>query len=80
MGIDHRNPILTSPFDVRRRVVLRAFGAVRFLTRVQAAFEDIEGAIAQGQLDVAAFQARYVALVCLSIRGLGVSGEPEFDD
>src|SRR5690348_16199385 len=80
MDVDHRGALVTAPFDLRRRIVQRAFGAVRFLTRVQAAFEDVEGAIARRQFDVAAFQARYVALVCLSIRGLGISGEPEFDD
>lgn len=66
--------------DVRRRVVFRAFGALRLLNRVQAAIEDIEGAIDQGQYGVVAYQGRFVVLACLSIRSLAIDGELDFDE
>jgi hypothetical protein len=65
--------------DVRRHVALRAYGAVRMLDWVQAAVEDVEGAIADGQYGVAAFQARWAVLQCLSIRSLARGGEIESD-
>ncbi|HYP41926.1 MAG TPA: hypothetical protein VEX13_16330 [Chloroflexia bacterium] len=66
--------------DVRRQVALRAYGTVRFLNSVQGGLEDVEGALGAGQYKVAAFQARYVMLACLSIRSLGREGEIDFDE
>lgn len=66
--------------DVKRRVAFRAFGAVRILCQIQGALEDVEGAIERGQPGVAAYQARTVVLVCLSIRSLAVAGEIDDDE
>jgi hypothetical protein len=66
--------------DVRRRVAFLAHGALRLVDGVQGAMQDIEGALARGQYGVAAFQARYVMLLCLSVRGLAHKGEVELDE
>ncbi|MGA7732801.1 MAG: hypothetical protein WCD37_16210 [Chloroflexia bacterium] len=66
--------------DVRRRVALRAYGTIRYLNSVQAGLEDVEGALGAGQYMVAAYQARYVVLGCLSIRSLAREGEIDFDE
>lgn len=65
--------------DVRRHLALRAYGAVRMLEWVQAAVEDVEGAVADRQFGVAAFQARWAVLQCLSVRSLACGGEIESD-
>ena len=70
---------MTAVLDLRRWVVLRAFGAIRMLRWVQAALEDVEGAVERQQYGTAAVQARFVVLGCLSIRGLATEAEPEFD-
>ena len=80
MAIDRREGSVTVLADVRRRVAFRAHGTLRFLDEVQGGVEDIEGAIADGQFGMAAFQARYVSLVCLSIRSLARDGEIDFDE
>jgi hypothetical protein len=46
---------------------------------VQGGLEDVEGAVAAGQFEVAALQARAVALACLSIHSLARGGELAFD-
>jgi hypothetical protein len=80
VAVDCREGRLTIVSDVRRRVAFRAHGALRFLDEVQGGVEDIEGAIGDGQFGMAAFQARYVTLVCLSIRSLARDGEIDFDE
>jgi hypothetical protein len=65
--------------DLRRRVAFRAYGSVRMLRWVQAALEDIEGAIGKEQYGAAAVQARFFVLGCLSVRSLARDGEIEFD-
>ena len=65
--------------DVHRRVAFRAYGAMRFLDRIQGGLDDIEGAIGAGQYGVAAYQARFVALACLSIRSLACEGDVHLD-
>ena len=80
MAVDRLENGITHVADVRRRVAFRAHGALRFLDEVQGGLEDIEGAISEGQHGVAAFQARYVTLVCLSIRSLASEGEIDFDE
>ena len=70
---------MTAIPDARRWVALRAHGAMRLLGWVQAALEDVEGALADGQDGVAAVQARSVVLQCLAIRSLGRGGEVDFD-
>jgi hypothetical protein len=65
--------------DLRRWVAFRAFGAVRILRWIQAALEDVEGAIQQGQYGAAGVQARFFVLGCLSVRGLARGGEVDFD-
>lgn len=70
---------MTRDRGLRQYVAGRAHGAMRFLDRVQGGLEDIEGAVAAGQYEVAALQARTVALACLSIRSLVRGGELAFD-
>jgi hypothetical protein len=65
--------------SVQRRVAFRAYGAMRFLDRVQGGFEDVEGAIGAGQYAVAAYQAKVVMLACLSIRSLAQDGDVYLD-
>ena len=65
--------------DLRRMACFRAHGAVRMLRWVQAALEDVEGAIAQEQYGSAAVQARFFVLGCLSVRSLARDGEIDFD-
>src|SRR6266571_2539290 len=72
--------IVTPVPGVLRWVALQAYGALRFMTSVQGALEDIEGAIDGGQYGMLAFQARHVMLVCLSIRSLAKEGEIDFDE
>jgi hypothetical protein len=52
---------------------------MRMLEWVQATIEDVEGAIADRQYGVAAFQARVAVLQCLSVRSLAREGELEYD-
>ena len=66
--------------DLARLVAFRAHGAWRFMDRIDAAMQDIEGAIGQAQYGAAALQARRVALLSLSIRSLAVAGESDLDD
>lgn len=79
MDVD-RLASVTRVANLPRRVALSAYGVVRFLDSVQGAFEDIEGALAARQYGVAAFQARYVVLVCLSVRSLAREGELDLVD
>lgn len=79
MVVDRRAGGLTHHSSVQRRVAFRAYGAMRFLDRVQGGFEDIEGAIGAGQYEVAAYQAKVVALACLSIRSLAQDGDAYLD-
>jgi hypothetical protein len=80
LAFDRHENAVTTLADVRRRVAYRAHGALRFLNGAQGGMADIEGAIAEGQYGVAAFQAHYVALVCLSIRSLERVGEIDDDE
>jgi hypothetical protein len=79
MVVDRHADRLTRHSSVHRRVAFRAYGAMRFLDRVQGGFEDVEGAIGAGQYEVAAYQAKVVALACLSIRSLAVDGDAYLD-
>ncbi len=63
-----------------RAAALGAYGALRFLRRVQAGLADIEGALAHGQYGVAAYMARTVALLCLSIRSLAHGADIDLDE
>jgi hypothetical protein len=66
-----------APSDPRRYVAFRAFGTARLLLRAQASLEDTEGALAAGQYEAAAINARLTVQVCLSIRGMAHEGELE---
>jgi len=61
--------------DIRRWIAFRVHGTSRFLLSVQAAVEDVEGAIEAEQYDVAFYQARTTILKCLSIQSLLVGGD-----
>jgi hypothetical protein len=79
MAVDRGNAGVKRCADVHRRVAFRAYGAMRFLDRVQGAFEDVEGAVGARQFRVAAYQARFVVLACLSIRSLASEGDVYLD-
>jgi hypothetical protein len=79
MALDRDARRVTRVPSLHRRVAFRAYGAIRFLDRVQGGFEDVEGAIGAGQYTVAAFQSRFVVLACLSIRSLAREGDVYFD-
>jgi hypothetical protein len=79
MAVDRRAGGLSHHSSAQRRVAFRAYGAMRFLNSVQGGFEDIEGAIGAGQYEVAAYQAKVVALACLSIRSLAQDGDAYLD-
>jgi hypothetical protein len=61
--------------DLRRRVAFRALGAARLLLDAHADLEDVEGALAADQLEVAAYAARQAIIRSLTIRGLETCGE-----
>ncbi len=61
--------------DLRRHLAFRAHGAARLLLGCQAALEDIEGAVAAGQQEVAVLMAYEALQLSLSVRGLRVDGE-----
>src|SRR5205085_877819 len=46
--------------DIRRRLAARFLGASRLLVRIHGNLEDAEGAVADGQLEVAVANARRV--------------------
>ena len=71
---------MNSVSDVMHKVALGAYGASRFLRRIQAGVEDVEGAIGQGQYGVAAYMARTVILFCLSVRSLARGGRIDLDE
>lgn len=66
--------------DTMRAAALGAYGTLRFLRRVQGGLEDVEGAIGHGQYGAAAYMARSVALLCLSIRSLAHGGDIDLDE
>jgi hypothetical protein len=80
MVISKHEGVVTSVPEVSRWIALQTYGALRFMTSVQGALEDIEGAAGRGQYGMLAFQARHVMLVCLSIRSLAKRGEIDFDE
>ncbi|MCF3141678.1 hypothetical protein [Streptomyces platensis] len=61
--------------DVRRLMAFRAHGAVRLLLKCRAAQEDVEGAVAAGQPEVAVLMAYDLVQLSLSVRGLRTHGE-----
>jgi hypothetical protein len=71
---------MTRGADAVRAAALGGYGALRFLRRVQGGVEDIEGAVDQGQYGVAAYMARTVALLCLSIRSLAHGADIDLDE
>ncbi len=60
--------------DFRRLAGFLLQGASRLVIYVQAGMEDIEGAIADAQYDVALLQTRRVLLECLAIRSAADGG------
>ncbi|QXJ25691.1 hypothetical protein AGRA3207_007218 [Actinomadura graeca] len=64
--------------DVRRLVAFRAHGAARLLLKCYAALEDVEGAAAAGQTEVAVLMAYDLVQLSLSVRSLRTHGELTF--
>ncbi|MEV6570220.1 hypothetical protein [Streptomyces sp. NPDC051577] len=65
----------TVPTDLRRLLAFRAHGAARLLLGCRARMEDIEGATAAGQTEVAVLMAYELVQLSLSVRGLRTEGE-----
>src|SRR5262249_942855 len=63
-----------------RAAAVGAYGAMRFLRRIQGGVEDVEGAIGHGQWGAAAYMARQAILLCLSIRSLAHGGPIDLDE
>ncbi|MCX4825199.1 hypothetical protein OG883_36145 [Streptomyces sp. NBC_01142] len=63
------------PADLRRLLAFRAHGAARLLLGCRARLEDIEGAVAAGQTEVAVLMAYDLMQFSLSVRGLRTEGE-----
>ncbi|GGZ61908.1 hypothetical protein [Streptomyces subrutilus] len=63
------------PTDLRRLLAFRAHGAARLLLGCRARLEDIEGAAAAGQTEVAVLMAYELVQLSLSVRGLRTEGE-----
>lgn len=63
------------PSDLRRLLAFRAHGAARLLLGCRARLEDIEGAVAGGQPEVAVLMAYDLVQFSLSVRGLRTEGE-----
>ena len=66
--------------DARRWVAFRSVGGARYLLQVQSALEDLDGAVAAEQHEVAVLAARSAILDCLSIRSLACGGELQQSD
>ncbi|MFE3578252.1 hypothetical protein [Streptomyces vinaceus] len=64
-----------APTDLRRLLAFRAHGAARLLLGCRARLEDIEGAAAAGQTEVAVLMAYELVQLSLSVRGLRTEGE-----
>ncbi|MFE7812869.1 hypothetical protein ACFU5P_13040 [Streptomyces sp. NPDC057433] len=61
--------------DLRRLLAFRAHGAARLLLGCRSRLEDIEGAVAGGQPEVAVLMAYELVQLSLSVRGLRTAGE-----
>ncbi|MFI7301466.1 hypothetical protein [Streptomyces sp. NPDC050121] len=64
-----------APVDLRRLLAFRGHGAVRLLLGCRARLEDVEGAVAAKQSEVAVLMAYDLLQLSLSIRGLRTEGE-----
>ncbi|MFC7308253.1 hypothetical protein ACFQVC_29035 [Streptomyces monticola] len=64
--------------DFRRLLAFRAHGAARLLLKCRARLEDIEGAVAAGQSEMAVLMAYELVEASLSVRGLRTDGEVSF--
>jgi len=71
--------VTTDPKTLRS-AMLCAYGVMRFMRRVQAGVEDVEGALEQGQYGAAALMARTVSLLCLSLRSLAHGAPLDLDE
>ncbi|MFD8625125.1 hypothetical protein [Streptomyces hygroscopicus] len=71
------NPVRTDapPTDLRRLLAFRAHGATRLMLTCRARLEDIEGAVAAGQAELAVLAAYELVQLSLSVRGLRTEGE-----
>lgn len=61
--------------DIRRRTAFVTQATARIMVTVQALLQDVEGAVAAGQFEVAAIAGRSLVLECIAIRGIGKGGE-----
>jgi hypothetical protein len=61
--------------DARRWAAFHTAGTFKVLMDVHATLEDARGALARGQLLVAAYNARETILACLSVRAIAAGGE-----
>ncbi|GAB3466682.1 hypothetical protein [Actinophytocola sediminis] len=63
------------PVDLRRLLTFRAHGAARLLLGCRSRMEDVEGAVAAEQTEVAVLMAYDLVQLSLSVRGLRTAGE-----
>ncbi|ANW21533.1 hypothetical protein I3J09_27010 [Streptomyces clavuligerus] len=66
------------PADLRRLLAFRAHGAARLLLICRSRLEDVEGAVAARQTEVAVLMAYELVQLSLSVRGLRTEGEPVY--
>jgi hypothetical protein len=61
--------------DARRWAAFHCVGTYQLLMEIQACLEDVAGMLARGQPRVAAYSAREVLLLCMSVRAIAAGGE-----
>jgi hypothetical protein len=65
--------------DVRRWATERTSGIMRLIVVGEALREDVEGAVADGDVDYAAYLARQLVLRALCVAGLTAGGDVDLD-
>ena len=66
--------------DVRTWVTQRTAGIVRMMMACQPMLEDVEGGVADGDRDYAAYVGRELILRCISIASLSAGGDVDHDE
>ena len=66
--------------DIRAWVTQRTAGIVRMMMACQPMLEDVEGAVAAGDRDYAAYVGRELVIRCISIASLSSGGDVDHDE
>jgi len=72
----NETPSVERVAEPRRWAAFHCFGAYSLLIEIHGSQEDMHGALAAGQLEVAAFAAREVVWACARVRALRIGGLP----